>query len=135
MTSVSSVASFRLVARVLLVLIACAFPACRSGEGPLLINVSGKPADLAVYSENGDVERGTCGDQAAVWLGKSGSATARVEIVLDGVTYVLEGDELHTRFGKDRATAFVIESTGPRKLELREAEVLMRNRPEIHRPR
>ncbi|MBE2212430.1 MAG: hypothetical protein IAE82_01055 [Opitutaceae bacterium] len=124
----------RLLAAVLTALACALLVACNSGQGPLLINVSGEAVRLHVQSDNGETYDGTCDDQAAVWVGRSGATTTRVEIKLAAATYVLEGDDLLVRFGKDKATAFAIESSGPRKLELREAEVLMRNKPEIHRP-
>lgn len=118
----------------LLVTIACLIlTGCDSGQGPLLINVSGQSVQLHVQTDRGEGYDGACEDQAAVWVGRSGATTTRVEIKMAAATHVLEGDDLLVRFGKDKATAFAIEATGPRKLEMREAEALMRNKPEIHR--
>jgi len=108
---------------------------CKSGHGPLLINVSGETMTLRIHADAGGITDGECGDQAAVWVGKSGAQTTRVEIKMPSASYVLEREALNTPFGKDETTAFVIEATGPRKLTLREAEVFLRNRPTIARPR
>jgi deoxyxylulose-5-phosphate synthase len=123
----------KLLAAVLTALACSLLVSCDSGQGPLLINVSGQSVQLHVQTDRGEGYDGACEDQAAVWVGRSGATTTRVEIKMAAATYVLEGDDLLVRFGKDKATAFAIESTGPRKLELREAEALMRNKPEIHR--
>lgn len=122
-------------AAVMSTLAAALLVSCDSGHGPLLINVSGETAQLHIQTDNGETFEGTCEDQAAVWVGRSGALTIRVEIRMAAASYVLEGEALTTRFGKDKATAFVIEAAGPRKLTLSEAEMIMRNKPEIHRPR
>lgn len=108
----------------------CLLVSCKSGNGPLLINLSGQPARLVIQTDRGETFDGSCEDQAAVWVGRSGTQVSRIEIQMSAATHVLEGEELRTPFGKDHTTAFLIEATGPRKLTLDEAGILMRNRPD-----
>lgn len=102
--------------------------ACKRGDGPLLINLSGQTVHVHIVSEHGEPIEGECEDQAAVWTGEGGNEPRRIEVVLGPTTHVLEGDELLVPFGKDPMTAFVIEAQGLRKLTVEEAQMLMRTR-------
>lgn len=111
-----------------LALAAFLLAACDSSDGPLLINTSGKPIRLVVHSADGSTFDGECEDQSAVWVGKAKTTVSRIEIFVGEVRYELKGEELTLPYGKDRTTAFIVEASGPRKLALAEAKILMRGR-------
>lgn len=112
------------------ILIAVTFllAACSSSDGPLLVNTSGASVAIVVHSSDGSTFRGTIADHDAVWAGKPRSEVQRIEIAAAGQDYVIAGDDLHVPYGKDATSAFIIEKSGPRKLTLQEARILMRNR-------
>ena len=114
--------------RLALLLTCAALVACSSAEGPLIYNASGRAIQLVVRSEDGSVFEGACDNEEALWVGKARTATVRVEIVSGGERHVLAQEELNTRFGKDETTAFIVEASGPRKLTLVEARILLRGR-------
>ena len=104
------------------------YAGCKSGDGPLLINSSGRTMRLVVHLTDGTSYDGECADQSAVWAGRAKSVVSRIEIVMGEATFELSGEELTVPFGKDATTAFIVEVDGPRKLALDEAKILMRGR-------
>ncbi len=111
-----------------LLLVCAALVSCSSGEGPLVYNASGETISLLVHSDDGTVFEGTCENEAAMWVGKPRAKTVRVEVLIGDARHVLEREDLNTRFGKDEATAFIVEASGPRQLTLDEARILLRGR-------
>lgn len=101
---------------------------CNSGQGPLLINTSGQTIRLVVHASDGSTYDGECEDQSAAWAGKSKLTVSTIEIFMGDTRFELSGDELSVPFGKDGTTAFIVENTGPRKLALDEAKILMRGK-------
>ena len=98
------------------------------GDGPLLVNTSGASVHVTIHSSDGSRIQETLTNQSAVWAGRARAHVEYVEVDVGEARFLIQGEALVMPYGKDSGTAFIIEATGPRKLTMAEARILMDRR-------
>ena len=94
---------------------------CSPATGPAVFNDSGMAIEITTYYEDGHRITGLMDPGIFLWAGYTGGQITSATVIVAGVSYSLEMEQLRTPATGEKYAAFVVRSDGVYKVKLREA--------------